>query len=271
MKQHIPAKSNAKSNILFKRKLKIYVDRCWFTIQMLTLCFIGLLLFTNYLDSIKRYTISCFVEYSADVGLVLENVLVAGHHNLQSSDVVSYINADVGTAILSINLDDARSALEQNDWVQDAVVERRLPNTIYINISERDPIAIWQHNQKLQLVDMNAHVIHTDNIEKFAGLLHVVGSDAHLHAGSLQRNLQFDPQLAQKIISAVRYGERRWNIILDQGITVKMPQDQEFIGAFEYLSKLNNAAKLFNHRYKTIDLRDKAKYYFEQYPDELSK
>ncbi|MES2215283.1 MAG: FtsQ-type POTRA domain-containing protein [Pseudomonadota bacterium] len=265
MKQQNISKTPKKPNILLRRRLKVYFDRSLLTIKILALGSLCLLIFTNYLDPIKHIARSYLLEYSSDSGgIVLENVLVAGQNNLSTSDIVSYLNADVGTPLLSINIDDIRKALEENDWVKEVVIERRLPSTIYINISEREPIAIWQHNKKLNLVDADAHVIKTENIEKFSKLLHVVGSDAHLHAGNLNHELRADPELAKKIVSAVRYGERRWNIILEQDITVKMPSDQDFAGAFAYLSKLYKAGKLFDHQYKTIDLRDKTKYYFEQ-------
>lgn len=262
MKQRVT--STKKLNIPLRRRIRVYINRCLLISKILVLCCICLFVFTSYLDSLKRFIKSGFIEYSSDAGLVLENVLVAGQHNLSSADVASYLNADAGTPIFLINLDDIRTVLAQNDWIKEVAIERRLPSTIYINILEREPIAIWQYNQKLNLIDVDAHVIQTNSMEKFAQLLHVVGSDAHLHAGVLKHELQADPELAKNIISAVRYGERRWNLILDQGITIKMPSDQDFAIAFAYLSKLNAAQKLFNNNYKVIDLRDKTKYYFEQ-------
>ena len=272
MKQQTSIKTNKKPvNILLKRRLKVYIYRSILAIKILEVCLVYLFLFTDYLDPVKRMARVYFTEISSDAGLILENVLVSGQNNLSAADIVAYLNADVGTPILSINLNEIRKTLEQNDWVKFAAIERRLPSTIYINILEREPIAIWQHNKKLNLVDADAHVIHTSNIEKFAGLLHVVGSDAHLYAGILKHALTADPDLTKKIVSAVRYGERRWNIILDQDITVKMPSDQDFATAFEYLSKMHNAGKLFDNQYKTIDLRDKSKYYFEQHQIEKPK
>ncbi len=164
---------------------------------------------------------------------------------------------------MSIPLDDVRLALAKNDWVRDVVLERRLPSSIYISIGEREPIAILQQDKKLYLVDSDAHIIPSRNIEKFSDLVQIVGSDAHLHASTLISDLEKDQVLWEEILYAVRYGERRWNLIFNGGITVKMPENN-FEKAYSYLSKLNKSGKFFDKGYKMIDLRDEDKYYFEK-------
>ena len=119
--------------------------------------------------------------------------------------------------------------------IKAALVERRMPKTIYIAIIERKPIAIWQFEKKLYLIDEEGNRISNKDIEKFSKLLQVVGSDANVYAQNLVMELSKHPELAKRITSAVRYGERRWNLNLEQGITVKMPED-DFQKAYNYLN-----------------------------------
>jgi cell division protein FtsQ len=93
----------------------------------------------------------------------------------------------------------------------------------------------------------------------------VVGIDANIHAVSLLEDLKQEPQILEKVVAAVRYGERRWNLVLKDDITVKMPE-RDFMKALKYLSKLHEKNKLFEQDYKIIDLRDGNKYYIEKKP-----
>ena len=51
------------------------------------------------------------------------------------------------------------SACSSFGWVRDARVSRRLPDTLVVDIVERRPAAIWQHNQRLTLIDMDGVVL----------------------------------------------------------------------------------------------------------------
>lgn len=253
----------AQPSVSLKRRIRLYMDRALLSTKVIAAILIYLFFFTSHLNPVKRWFISHFSDIAADNGAVLENVLIAGQNNLSTDDIISTLNADVGTPILSINLEKVREELLRNDWVKDAAIERRMPNVLYVSITERKPIAIWQKDKKLYLVDEEGHVIAPDDIKKFVGLTHVIGNDAPANALSLNEELEKDPELAKKVVSAVRYGDRRWNLILEQGITIKMPEIS-FDKAYRYLSKLNESGKLFDNNYKVIDLRDESKYFFEK-------
>ena len=258
------SKYTTKPNINLRRKIKIYCDRSILCIKLLFVLFIYLICFTPYLNSVKHWVSGVVYEYTADANFVLENVVILGATNVKTSDIVQALNADVGTPILSIDLEKAKWLLEKNSWIKAVVVSRRLPKTICINIVEHKPIAIWQRDKKLYLVDEEGSVLDCDKIEKFADLLHVVGENANLHASTLLQSLSKEQELLKKISSAVRYGDRRWNLILEQDITVKMPEQKDFNVALEYLSKLLHENKLFDQDYKHIDLRIIDKYFFEK-------
>lgn len=263
MKHKFSLNKPTKPNISLRRKIRSYWDKIYFASKIIILLLICLGAFTDTLRPIKQWFMSHLFESAAEEGLILENVLIEGQHNILTEEIAATLNADVGTPLLSIPLEHIRAILLKNNWVKDATIERRFPNTIYISITEREPIAIWQQNKKLYLVDEEGIVITPDDITKFTNLPHIIGSDAPLHASSLIEYTSADEELKKHIVSAVRYGERRWNLILNQDITVKMPENN-FATAYLYLSKLNQSNKLFDQNYKVIDLRDESKYFFEK-------
>jgi cell division protein FtsQ len=257
-------KKPKKPNITLRRKVTIAWARFVFAIKLSILVLLGVLFFTNYFNSFKQAIAQHVYEFTGDIGFRLENVHIEGQHNTRPEDVLATLNADKGTPILSVDIKDVKEQLEKNPWIKAVAVERQLPATLYIAILERAPVAIWQINGKLYLIDEDGFNITAKNIENFAYLPHVVGIDANIYAVKLIEDLKYDTAIAKKMVSAVRYGERRWNLNLEENITVKMPE-KNFEAALKYLSDLNKVSKLFGQNYKIIDLRDLTKYYIEKY------
>ncbi|WP_316352984.1 cell division protein FtsQ/DivIB [Candidatus Trichorickettsia mobilis] len=263
MKQ-LTKRNRKKQNIPLRRKIAIIYTRLTIIVRILIGIFFYLIFFTGYLPYLRHEIADNIYEFTADLGFTLENVLIEGQHNTSSSDILSALNADKGTPIASIDLKKVQDNLERNRWIKTIIVERRLPSTIYIAILERIPIAIWQNNKQLFLIDDEGFVITDQHIDNFNNLLHVVGVDANIYTNKLLEDIAQHPEFSTKIVSAVRYGERRWNLNLQQDIIVKMPE-AGFDQAFNYLAELYKAQKLFDQNYKIIDLRDHTKYYIEKH------
>ncbi|MCC8399562.1 MULTISPECIES: cell division protein FtsQ/DivIB [Rickettsieae] len=264
MKRNKASNKKKKANIPLRRKLAMVYIRAVFFIKITLVVLLSSFFFTSYFAPVRQEIIQNIYELTSDISFRLENVLIEGQYNTKEEDILATLNADKGTPILSLDLGAIKSNLQRNPWIKNVVIiERRLPNTIYIRLTERVPIAIWQFNEKVFLIDEEGYKITTD-IGTFTNLPHVVGSDANIYTNKLIQDLAKYPELAKKIISSVLYGKRRWNLNLEQGITVKMP-DSGFDRALDYLAGLDMKNLLFNQNYKTIDLRDLSKFYIEKY------
>lgn len=257
-------KTTKKPNIPLRRKITILYGRLILASKIGLLILLDVLFFTKYLQPLKQELASHIFETTAEIGFKLENVVIEGCHHIMQEDILPVLNADTGTPIFSININEVRNLLQKNPWIKTAAVERQLPSTIYISLLERKPIAIWQVNQKLYLIDEEGFNITNKNIEKFSNLPHVVGADANVYAAKLISDLARSQVLTKRLVSAVRYGERRWNLNFEQNLTVKMPETN-FNNALDYLIALCDAHKLFDQNYKSLDLRDAQKYYIEKF------
>ena len=260
-KIHIKSSSNNK--LSFQRKARFWLMHTSTISKLLLVTILYFFFFTTHLNFIKNSIWENFYEVASDAGFKLETVIIKGNKHIEPKEIVATLNADIGTPLFSISLKNSYHKLKENSWIKNLSVMRRLPNTIVIHITERTPIAIWQHEKKLALIDFEGNIVDTNHIEDFPNLLQVVGSDANLYAEHLIENLQTEPSLVGSVVSAVRYGERRWNLILKQSITVKMPENN-FDKALHYLAKMHESSKLFDQNYKSLDLRDPSKYYVEK-------
>jgi cell division protein FtsQ len=100
------------------------------------------------------YVVSDFLLHSPKVLLLKpEQVEVSGNHIVTREALLAPFYKDRGKSVLRIPLDDRRSQLEQISWVQNASVQRILPNRIRVEISERTPIAFVRNGSELALID----------------------------------------------------------------------------------------------------------------------
>ncbi|MCP5375165.1 MAG: FtsQ-type POTRA domain-containing protein [Rickettsiaceae bacterium] len=255
---------NNKATISIKRRFILYYLRFITLLKIVIFLILVLLLFTDLLNKPKQKLRDIFVDKTAELGLVFKHLVIVGLVNITEDDIIEAIGGSYGVPIYSLSIDDIRKRIEDNPWIKMALVERKLPNTLSVTITERTPIAIWQFKQKLYLIDEEGNRISSKNIEKFGDLIHVVGQDANVYARSLYEDLEKHPSLAKKVVSAVRYGQRRWDLNLEQKINVKMPE-KGFQEAYDYLNSLNKEGKLFDQNYKIINLKDPGKYYIEKH------
>ena len=133
--------------------------------------------------------------------------------------------AQRGTPILAVDPRRAKQNLESLPWVRSAAIERRLPGTLFVRLVERQPLAVWQHAGKQELIDREGAVIPVKDLARFARLPTVVGDDAASHAAALIDMLAREPDLAARVTAAVRVDDRRWNLRIDNAIDVLLPED----------------------------------------------
>jgi len=251
------------NNISLRRKLGLIYKKATLGLKIALIIFICLFAFTKYFASLKSYLTTNIYQTTTKIGFKLENVIIEGQHNIDEPTILKVLNANKGSSIFALKLDEIRDNLKKNKWIKEAYVARRLPNTIYIKLFEREPVAIWQINNRLFLIDEEGYEI-SKNIEPFPHLLHIVGEGANIYASRLVSELQKYPAIMNKTLAAVRCGDRRWDLNLKGGINIKLPE-KNFEEALKYAEALNKANKLFNQNYKVLDLRDKNKYYLEKY------
>lgn len=203
-----------------------------------------------------------YFHQTSRMGLTLENVYLEGQHYTNPKHILAALDVNIGQPILSIPIRRIRDRLEKLDWVQYAVVDRQLPHTLHIQIIERTPVAIWQNAGQYYLVDTEGKVIVAEHIERFSTLMVLVGDDAPLYAATLLRVIRSNPNFAEQVKSAIRIGERRWNIRFANGTEVKLPENGQE-DAWRFLEELQQKKTVLDGKYSIVDLRVSGKVYMK--------
>jgi cell division protein FtsQ len=187
-------------------------------------------------------------------GFRVEQVDVVGREQTDPKALLAAAELRRGDPILAFDPEGARQRIESLPWVASAAVERRLPDTIAITIVERKPIALWQHNGKIALIDAAGSNLGTVAIESAPPLLLIVGGDAPAHVSELLNALKEHPDLAKRVQASSWIGSRRWDLKLDNGVEVRLPE----VGMGEALRQLADAeasSRVLERDVAAIDLR----------------
>jgi cell division protein FtsQ len=201
-----------------------------------------------------QYAADRMLDGTARLGLVVTDVKVEGRETTDSETILAALGARPGTPILAMSPRRAKEQLEALPWVRSAVVERRLPDTLYVRLVERRPLALWQHGGKLELIDHEGAVIPVTRLDRFAKLPMVVGEGAAAHAAELLDMLATEPDLASRVTAGIRVGNRRWNLRIDNAIDVLLPADAP-AGAWAQLARLERSSAILKRDVQTVDVR----------------
>ncbi len=189
------------------------------------------------------------------LGLRLAHVEIKGSVKTPEPLLRAAIGMVPGMPILAYSVQAARTRIEQIPWVRAATVERRLPDTLIVQIEERRPFAVWQHEGRFRLIDHDGNVVTDSDVADFAGQLPlVVGVGAPSEAAALLDLLAQHPDIQRRLTAAVRVGERRWNLRLNNGTDVLLPEGAER-QALSRLDELQTEHALLDRPLQAIDLR----------------
>jgi cell division protein FtsQ len=194
------------------------------------------------------------IALSADAGLSVERVLVSGRNRTDRQSLVDALAIEIGEPMLSIDIETSRERVAALAWVRDVSIEKRLPNTLVVSLVERRPLALWQNEGAVSVVDAEGNVIDGAKPNDFAELMLVVGPDAPGHAAELLSVMEAIPDLKSRVAAAIRIGERRWNLRLDDGIDIQLPE-QDLQSAWIALADLDRTEQLLARDVQAVDLR----------------
>lgn len=197
-------------------------------------------------------------SFAAAAGLAVDDVLVSGRTETDPAALLAVVDVERGTSILSLDLDAIRERVTGLPWVKSARVERQLPDTLFITLTERRPMALWQRHGALTLVDEDGVVIPDRKLGRFNQLPIVIGDGAPERARDALAMLSSEPDLLARVRALTWIGDRRWTVRLDDlqggGIDVQLPENGA-AAAWTQLATMERDHGVLKRDVMTVDLR----------------
>ena len=95
-----------------------------------------------------------FLLYSPQLLLLKpDQIEVTGNHIVAREEILKLFIQDRNRSVLRVPLDARRAEIQQLPWVEEASVQRILPNRLKVFITERTPVAFFRNGSELTLID----------------------------------------------------------------------------------------------------------------------
>jgi cell division protein FtsQ len=208
----------------------------------------------EHLDSIDSPDHSLLGRIAPIFGHSAQTIRISGLERRTPEAVLAAIGIEPGSPLFGFDAEQARNLLQNIDWVEKAGIRLVFPNTLEIEVTEREPFAIWQREGRYYVIDRTGVAMGAD-VKNYAGILSLVtGAGAQLAAYDLFNQLASHRELAAKVKAAARVGGRRWNLYFANNVTVALPEEG-VDAALEWIERADREHGLLSKGIVGVDLR----------------
>jgi cell division protein FtsQ len=187
-------------------------------------------------------------------GFRITTVAINGRKQLTQDEVLAIGGVNGRSSLLFLDAATVRDKLRANPWIADATILKLYPGRLQIDIVERSAFALWQQDGRLSVIADDGVVLEPYMSRRFISLPLVVGKGAETRARDFLALLARYPQVHAATKAAVFVGERRWNLRLEDGLDIRLPENDAG-KALASLSKLDKEDRLFSRDIVAIDMR----------------
>lgn len=191
---------------------------------------------------------------TASVGFDVEAVTISGHRFMKEQDILDVLGLEPGVSLVTFNVAAAHETLLREPWIDSASVRKIYPGKLQISLQERQPFAIWQRGQNKSIIDSDGLVLDDYDPEIYQGLPFLVGHGAQRKGGEFLSILAEFPQISNRVLATMLRSERRWDILLDNQVTVKLPE-RNLRDALTELVLLETENDILSKDLVSIDMR----------------
>jgi cell division protein FtsQ len=187
-------------------------------------------------------------------GFRITTVAINGRKQLTQDEVLAIGGVNGRSSLLFLDAEAVRDKLKANPWIGEATVLKLYPGRLQIDITERSAFALWQQDGHLSVIADDGAVLEPYLSRRFISLPLVVGKGAETRARDFLALLARYPQVRSVTKAAIFVGERRWNLRLQDGLDVRLPEN-DVGNALAALSTLDKEDHLFSRDIVAVDMR----------------
>jgi cell division protein FtsQ len=187
-------------------------------------------------------------------GFRITSVVINGRKQLTQDEVLATGGVNGRSSLLFLDAALVRDKLKANPWIGEATVLKLYPGQLQIDIVERSAFALWQQDGRMSVIADDGAVLEPYVSRRFISLPLVVGKGAATRARDFLALLARYPQVRAVTKAVIFVGERRWNLRLNDGLDVRLPEHD--VGtALATLSTLDKDERLFSRDIVAVDMR----------------
>ena len=193
-------------------------------------------------------------ETANAAGFRIAAISLTGPKEVSREEILTTAGVTGRASLLFLDAAAARTRLLANPWIADAAVLKLYPDRLQITITERQAFALWQKDGRVSVIAADGTVLEPFVENRYLGLPLVVGRGAQRQAKDFLAIVDRYPDIRSAVRASVLVAERRWNLRLNNGIDVRLPE-ANVEQALYRLVALDRDKKLLSRDIVAVDLR----------------
>lgn len=163
---------------------------------------------------------------------------------------------DLPASSFDIDLPALRLQVMQLDAIESIDLRIKPGGILSAVVKERVPALLWRHRRGIEILDENGHRVASVTARDVRPDLPLIaGEGADLVTAEALALLDAAGPVLPRVRGLVRQGERRWDLVLDHGQKIMLPEDGAVI-ALEAAIALNRTEDMLGRDIDVVDLRD---------------
>ena len=177
-------------------------------------------------------------------GFGITEIEISGQKLTSDADIATMMALAAGASTLTFDVRKAQARLNWLRAVDSATVRKIYPNTVTVDLIEKEPVLRWRRGDWTYLVDASGDAIARDP-GTYTELPLVVGDGAADDALIMINSLARHAVLKKDLAALSRIGDRRWDLIYYTGLRVQLPE----LGVAQALDRL----EMYQRDYALLD------------------
>ena len=208
----------------------------------------------NENNFLKKTSIKIVENFSKNYEYSLKNIEINHLNYINNSQINDFFSDYMEKSIFLIPIKKISYKISLINWVKNVSLKNDYKNTIKVTIVEKKPAGIYIGNNSL-LFSNDGKIIDYINIDNnnYSKFIKFRGNNSLIYANLLLDSIPMS--LENSIEEAIYIGNRRWDIILKNGLYLKLPENNISESFNNYIKLYKNISNDELQNIESIDLR----------------
>jgi len=181
---------------------------------------------------------------------------IDGASETVAADIRALVPIEFPITSFDLDLPEIQNTIEELDAVSRADLRIKPGGILQIDVAERLPALVWRRADGVEMLDRTGHRVAVLNARSDRPDLPLVAGDgAQFAVAEALDILNAAGPIKRRLRGLVRVGERRWDVVLDRGQRIQLPEVQP-VRALEQVIALDRAQELLERDLTVVDLRN---------------
>jgi cell division protein FtsQ len=222
----------------------------------------------NFLSKLKMYALGtfsavvlvliivlCYKIYTFVSSIEVKEIEIVGASTKVKEELEQKLSPLLGKKITSINLMELKQYLNQFIWFKNVSVYRNLNGKLVLTVLEKNPYFLWLNEEgNYKIIDGLNNIVKRKLNFSLDNLIVIEKGNLALDNSQEIRFLIYSDLQVLKEIKKIVYDGYRWDIILKNGIIIKLPE-QDMKLAYLKIISLHKKQGILNKNIEYIDAR----------------